>query len=196
MDNFCAGCGSPIFPGNRFCTKCGRSVRQEQVPQYFTREIPLIIKSLSARIMACGIIWTVVAGLQLLCGFVLLCVMSLTSNWNSDYIFALCIYGILGGLNLKEAINQLKYRKIILTDYIGIVWKNRICLSNCFIYIWNAFVIINGLVAANPVALLFALLIAAAIIVDFVCIKIYVKTNSALFLQLENAQEIQEKTYV
>lgn len=31
----------------------------------------------------------VVAGLQLLCGFVLLCVMSLTSNWNSDYIFAL-----------------------------------------------------------------------------------------------------------
>ena len=137
--------------------------------------------------MACGIIWTVVAGLQLLCGFVLLCVMSLTSNWNSDYIFALCIYGILGGLNLKEAINQLKYRKIILTDYIGIVWKNRICLSNCFIYIWNTFVIINGLVAANPVALLFALLIAAAIIVDFVCIKFYVKTNSALFLQLENA---------
>lgn len=128
MDNFCAGCGSPIFPGNRFCTKCGRPVRQEQVPQYFTREIPLIIKSLSARIMACGIIWTVVAGFQLLCGFVLLCVMSLTSNWNSDYIFAL--------------------------------------------------------------------LIAAAIIVDFVCIKIYVKTNSALFLQLENAQEMQEKTYV
>lgn len=42
-------------------------------------------------------------------------------------------------------------------------------------------------------ALLFALLIAAAIIVDFVCIKIYVKTNSALFLQLENAQEMQEK---
>lgn len=78
--------------------------------------------------MACGIIWTVVAGLQLLCGFVLLCVMSLTSNWNSDYIFAL--------------------------------------------------------------------LIAAAIIVDFVCIKIYVKTNSVLFLQLENAQEMQEKTYV
>jgi hypothetical protein len=37
------------------------------------------------------------------------------------------------------------------------------------------------------VALLFALLIAAAIIVDFVCIKFYVKTNSALFLQLENA---------
>ena len=56
--------------------------------------------------------------------------------------------------------------------------------------------IINGLVAANPVALLFALLIAAAIIVDFVCIKIYVKTNSALFLQLENAQEMQEKVYV
>ena len=45
-------------------------------------------------------------------------------------------------------------------------------------------------------ALLFALLIAAAIIVDFVCIKIYVKTNSALFLQLENAQEMQEKVYV
>lgn len=62
--------------------------------------------------------------------------------------------------------------------------------------IWNVFVIINGLVAANPVALLFALLIAAAIIVDFVCIKIYVKTNSALFLQLENAQEMQEKVYV
>ena len=37
---------------------------------------------------------------------------------------------------------------------------------------------------------------AAAIIVDFVCIKIYVKTNSALFLQLENAQEMQEKVYV
>ena len=62
--------------------------------------------------------------------------------------------------------------------------------------IWNVFVIINGLVAANPVALLFALLIAAAIIVDFVCIKIYVKTNSALFLQLENAQEMHEKVYV
>lgn len=190
--NFCARCGAPINHNNKFCPQCGSPIQIQQTQQNFKIIIPPIIKSLSDRITLSAVLWIIIASVQLLFGFVLLCAVSLTSDWEIDYIISLIVYFLFGGLNLREGIKLLKYKKTILTDFVGIVWENRICFESCASYLWNAYVVFNGFVAGDCFSLMFAFLGASVIIVDFVTIKLFVKNNKESFLHLEKSQSCED----
>ncbi len=188
--NFCVGCGASITHNNQYCSRCGKPVRNEQVNQIFKNVVPPMIKALSSRITLTAVLWIVIASLHLFCGLFLLCVASLTFDWNTNYINAMKIYFASGGLNLPKGIGLLKYKKTILTDYVGIVRRNRICFSSSIDYMLNACVVF--MVGNGGVSLFFALLTASAIIIDFVSIKVFVSKNKESFLLLEKSQITEE----
>lgn len=186
--NFCSECGTSISHDIKYCPQCGNLVGNELTNQVLKNATPPMIQVLSRRITLVSVFWMVIASMQLSLGILLFFIALFLGEWSSDNIIALILYFSLGGLNLTESIKMLKYKQKILNDYVGIVWSNRIGVSTCLNYIWNAYVVFNGLVYKNIFSVFFALVIASAIIIDFLTIKIFVLKNRNSFLLLEKAQ--------
>lgn len=187
-NNFCPACGTALAHNSQFCPNCGNAIRNEYNHQMFQQSVPQIVRSLSERITISAVIWLVIAGIQLILGTFLVCVASLTFDWNEEYIFAILVYFVFGSLNIKEAIRLLKYQKTILSDYVGIVWENRICFGSCLNYLWNGVILFSCLTTGDVFFLFFAFLLAGAIFVDLTIIKLFVRKNKESFLQLEKSQ--------
>ena len=187
-NNYCVGCGTAVTHDGQYCQKCGKPVSYQPIQYGNKLRIPAIIKSLSDRMTVSIIFWLIIAGLQLLLGMFLLSVASLTQDWNIDYIWAIIVCFVLGGLNTAESIKMFKYKRKIMTDYVGIVWENRIDWTTCINYIWNTYVVFNCLMAGNVVSLFMAFLTASVIVIDFLSIKMFIRNNKESFIQLEKIQ--------
>lgn len=186
--NFCVHCGSPITHNSQFCTQCGNQIKIEHTFSSYKFSTPPIITSLSSRISACAFLWIIIASIQLLCGLIVLSDSAKHLTYSPENIFAGIICAIMGFFNLKEGIRLKKYKKAILIDYVGIIWENKISWSTCFYLIWNGFIALICFVSGNEVAIFFSILLASAILVDLFFIKLYIKRNRDIFLQLEKSQ--------
>ena len=187
-NNFCVSCGCPVSPNIQICPGCGKVVSSLQTQQMFLHQTPSLIRVLSNRINCSAIIWQIIATFQLLFALLIVLIASLTSTWNWENIFTLICYVFLGVMNTREAVRMFKYKDTIVNNYIGIIYDNRICASTCLNYVWNIFVVISGLFTAILFNIIFALVIASAIIIDFALIRLFIKKNKESFLQLEKSQ--------
>ena len=108
---YCQYCGTPIADDAKFCSNCGKAVWQAP-----TSETPIndetkknaeqhnLINKLSSRLKTNGIIWIVIASIQILVG-----------------LFGVWFTLIVGVLNIFSAITDIKNSKRILTNPNGLV---------------------------------------------------------------------------
>lgn len=101
MAKFCTRCGSEVNEEAVVCLKCGCAVPKDKPAGVSESNI---LTTVSQRININGIIWIVVASLQILIG--------LSGAFT-------CI--IVGVLNLISVIKDIKYSKAILENPVGIV---------------------------------------------------------------------------
>ncbi len=113
---YCAKCGKKLPDDSVFCNGCGYHQYGGQQPyggqpsqaaynQYADRNL---LNELSHRYQINGIIWIVVAAIQLFLG-----------------LFFFWIYLIVGGINMVWAIQDMNYSKSVLNNPVGIVGKVR-----------------------------------------------------------------------
>lgn len=97
---YCMKCGKELFDEAVICPGCGCPTNRTvvQPPQ------PELLQQLSERVKTNGVIWLVVAAIQILCGVFF--------NW---YLL------VVGVLNVVTAIQDLSYSKTVLTTPAGIV---------------------------------------------------------------------------
>lgn len=109
---FCTNCGKQLSDEAAFCSVCGKPVSAPMAPAY-TPVAPAyapvqsnadLVNKLSERVKMNGIIWIVIAVIQILVG--------LLGAW-----FTL----IVGVLNIISAIKDLQYSKTVLQNPTGIV---------------------------------------------------------------------------
>lgn len=113
---FCSYCGNEVHEKAVVCVKCGCPVNKPQsvsgsgTPAQSNpfAESRNIVATISQRIQINGIIWCVIAGLQILSGIAV--------NW---------VLLIIGALNLVSAIQDLNYSKSFPQRPVGIVAKVR-----------------------------------------------------------------------
>lgn len=128
---FCTNCGMQMADDAKFCVRCGKAA--EQSSQTWQWESPSLskdqqlINTLSARVKINGIIWLVIAGIQILIG--------LLGAW---------VTLIVGVMNIISAIQDIKISKRILSNQINIV-KTYQPLTNAIItLIYN--IVIGGVI--------------------------------------------------
>lgn len=186
-NQFCSACGTHLNYNSQVCGKCGKPVSNMQTQELFEQKTPSLIMKLSERITISAILWLCYASFQLLLAFICICTALVTANWEGIYIIAIFKYGSIGGLNLFYAIKDLKYSKQILTDYVGILFKNRIHFSSILLYIWNGYVAINVLFLDSDFLLMISLVGISAMIVDVIFIRFFIMKNKDSFIEIEIA---------
>ncbi len=127
---YCPRCGREFLPNARFCCSCGCPIPApsgQPAATYpaapaggFVYGQKTLVQQLSERYKINGIIWIVVAGLQLLIGLFL--------NW---------IVLIIGVLNLISALQDLSFSKTVLTNPVGIVDKNESLVGPIITLVYN-----------------------------------------------------------
>jgi hypothetical protein len=131
---YCQYCGTQLDDDSRFCTQCGKNLSQPSQnapnPNYqfnrpdVNREL---IGKLSSRLKTNGIIWIVIASIQILIG--------VCGVW-----FTL----IVGVLNLISAITDIKSSNRILVDQSNIVGTYESLVSPIITLVYNA--VIGGII--------------------------------------------------
>ncbi len=188
LKRFCTSCGAQINNTVQVCPFCGNPAVNTQSEELLKKAAPALISTLINRLTASAVLWFCISGIQLMIALAIFCINTLIDDWNTASVRTIFISGIFGGLNIWGAILNLKTKKSIVTDYVGIVSKNRIQFSSVIIYLWNGYVIFGLLASNNFLSFLFLLLVIAALIVDLFFIKLFVIRNKDSFYELERSQ--------
>lgn len=128
---YCTKCGKEIENDAAFCAYCGAPTKEtntgpsNQNTSYSANQN--IVTTISQRLKTNGIIWIVVAALQILIG--------LCGAW-----FTL----IVGATNLYSAIQDINYSKSFAANPVGIVEKVRPTTSAIITLVFN--IIIGGVI--------------------------------------------------
>ncbi len=112
---FCSRCGRVMRDGERFCCACGQPTRHTAAPPPPPSPVPpvppfgvtadhTVLQTLSQRLNTNGIIWIVIAALQILAG--------IAFDW---------FMVVIGVLNIISAIQDMQYSKEVLSNPVGIV---------------------------------------------------------------------------
>ena len=131
MAKFCTHCGNEVNEEAAVCLKCGcaipRTMHNNITGGCSTVDLTNFINVISQRIKTNGIIWIVIAGLQIL--------MGISFNW---------LLLIVGILNLISSIQDLNYSKEIMNKPIGIVAKMKPLTGTIVVLIYN--LVIGGVI--------------------------------------------------
>ena len=140
---YCPFCGAVLVENATFCHRCGRSVNG--VPRQPKSRQWELLETLSARYRINGIIWIVIAALQLLLGLIYLMEWSLSGLWISG----------VGVLNLLSAVRDLQNSRRIMIDPTGIVASCQPLTSTIIAMVYNT--VVGGFigVAGNIYYLIF-----------------------------------------
>ena len=129
---YCRYCGTKLNDDANFCSRCAKPTSQAQKEPHKTQTTTKthsnqeLINTLSSRLNMCGIIWIVVASLQILIG--------LCGAW-----FTL----IVGVLNIISAIKDIQSSKNILTNPNGIVAAHEPLTNPIIVLVYN--ILIGGI---------------------------------------------------
>lgn len=182
----CVQCTSIIDDCANFCPICG--MKQPQIYARYIRQVPFLIRQLGSRLTAKAVIWIVIGGLQcflsLLCFGCLLFVQGDTVNM----LLNIAIYGTLGGLNIYQAVKDLKYSKIIQQNFVGILEDTKIKKADYLLWGYNILIGIFSMTGGGGIFILIGALAIAAVVVDALLIRAFVKANWNGFLALEQSQ--------
>ena len=126
---FCSNCGRQLADAAMFCDVCGNTVGNTMG---YNTHVNVnvnnnLVDQLSVRYKVNGIIWIVVAAIQMLTG--------IAFNW---------ILLAIGVLNLLSAIQDLNYSGSMRTNPVGIVDKVRPIVNPIIVLVYN--VIFGGVV--------------------------------------------------
>ena len=130
---YCQYCGTHLVDDAKFCSNCGKTTGQffyekKSYPESSSSNSrQQIINTLSSRLKTNGIIWLVIACIQILIG--------LFGAW-----FTL----IVGALNIYSAITDIKNSKLILSNQNGIVKAYEPITKAIIALIYN--IVIGGLI--------------------------------------------------
>lgn len=131
MARFCTNCGNEVDENAVVCVKCGcanpGASTQNAQAGYTSFASASIVDTITQRIKINGIIWIVIAGIQILTGF------SLGWNWF-----------IVGALNLISSIQDLNYSKAFPNNPVGIVAKMKPLVGAIIVLIYN--LVIGGII--------------------------------------------------
>ena len=116
MGNFCTRCGKELNYNARFCANCGNDLSGTSN----INNAKGLLKQLSDRYLTNGIIWIVVAAIQIIIG--------ITINW-------VCL--IVGVLNLISGIQNINFSKSMLANPNGIIDKVRPLAGAIIVLIYN-----------------------------------------------------------
>ena len=128
---YCSHCGNEVNENAVVCIKCGCAIPGAQ-PFTNSRSAPFspnqdIVSTISQRIHTNGIIWIVIAAIQILLG-----------------IFANWMFLIVGVLNLVSSMQDINYSKSFLANPVGIVSKMKPLTGPIIILVYN--LIIGGVI--------------------------------------------------
>lgn len=161
---FCPNCGKERDEGN-FCAGCGYNFvadTQQNYSQSNVYQTKHTIEILAEKIKISVIIWSVIAGLQIVLGFFN---MFIFENITNGLIF----FGI-AALNIFAAYKDYQFSNTILSMPIGIVGKFQPLTSYIITLIYN---------------LIFGGVIGVAGTIYDLTIRNYVMTNATAFLSIE-----------
>lgn len=131
MVRYCTHCGNEINENAVVCVKCGcaiyRTSKQNSQVGYTPFASASIVDTITQRIKTNGIIWIVIAGIQIL--------MGISFNW---------ILLIVGVLNLISSIQDLNYSKAFADNPVGIVAKMKPLGGAIVVLIYN--LVIGGII--------------------------------------------------
>ena len=174
--SFCSNCGKKSDGGN-FCTGCGCRLNNQsnaapQQPQYaqqnYVQKNPVEI--LSEKIKISAIIWSVIAGLQIMIGLINFTVLFDASS-------GLILWGI-AALNIFAAYKDYKYSKEVKYRPVGIVAQYQPITSYIITLIYN---------------LIFGGVIGVAGSIYDLTVRNYVMTNVGVFNDIENSFNAQQQ---
>lgn len=131
MARFCTHCGNEVNENAVVCIKCGYAIPREQ-PFTNRQTSPFspsqdIVNTIAQRIHTNGIIWIVIAAIQILLG-----------------VFANWMFLIVGVLNLVSSIQDINYSKSFPLNPIGIVSKMKPLTGPLITLIYN--LLIGGVI--------------------------------------------------
>ncbi|MBE7028144.1 MAG: hypothetical protein E7407_03815 [Ruminococcaceae bacterium] len=131
MARYCTHCGNEVNENAVVCVKCGCAIPQTAAQSGQVGYNPFasasIINTITQRIKTNGIIWIVIAGIQIL--------MGISFNW---------ILLIVGVLNLASSIQDLNYSKEFPNNPVGIVAKMKPLGGAIVVLIYN--LVIGGII--------------------------------------------------
>lgn len=186
--NFCISCGKPT--GNRRCQNQSTAANQsnfnqqsytqqqsyqpnfqQNYSQPFTPTSKNVLQSLSEKEKLAGIVWIVVASIQVLLG------IGIVSFWNYTYFYLI----LIGGWNYYAASTRFKYSKQLLVNPIGVYQHYEKSLASVIVFIvLNA--VLGGIVGV------------AGAIYDLV-VRNYAMTNKEALMSFEEQARAQS-TYI
>lgn len=184
---FCDACGTEIEGNDTSCPYCGKIMNLYKSSNYYKNNIPDVIKRVMVSILRDSIVWYIVAYIQITFGGMLLLVN--IEHWR--YLQSIVCLGIIavGVLNIIYASRQLKYRRRIQTDYVGITYKARYSIYVIIMYILNVAIAVLFISTRLLIyILLFGGATIAALLFDSVGYRSTVKKNKDSLLILENFQ--------
>lgn len=160
---FCSHCGNQIHQQAVICPFCGCSATVNQTTYQQNTygnmgNSKSVLDVLSERYKINGIIWIVIAGLQILLG-----ITNIVGYW-----FTM----IVGALNLVFGIKDINYSKELLTKPTGIVDKVKPLTGPIITLVYN--LIIGGVIGV------------AGAIYYLIAIRQYVMDNESTFREYEN----------
>lgn len=135
MARFCTHCGNEVHEQAVVCVKCGCALPNNQafVNNHYSQNIhnelvtSNIVSTISQRIKTNGIIWIVIAIIQILLG--------ITLNW---------FFLIVGALNLVSSIQDINYSNSFPQNPIGIVDKVKPLVGPIITLVYN--LVIGGVI--------------------------------------------------
>lgn len=116
MGNFCSNCGKELVDNAKFCDNCGSGLNGTAN----INNAKSLLSQLSDRYKINGIIWIVVAAIQVILG--------ITINW-------ICL--IVGVLNLISGIQDINFSKSMLVTPNGIIDKIKPLTGAIIVLIYN-----------------------------------------------------------
>ena len=116
MGNFCSNCGKELNNNAKFCDNCGSGLNGTAN----INNAKSLLSQLSDRYKINGIIWIVVAAIQVILG--------ITINW-------ICL--IVGVLNLISGIQDINFSKSMLVTPNGIIDKIKPLTGAIIVLIYN-----------------------------------------------------------
>lgn len=129
---YCQYCGTQLVDDAKFCSNCGKmtvqiSHEEKQHSETSSNNHQNIVNTLSSRLKTNGIIWLVIACVQILIG-----------------LFGVWFTLIVGALNIISAITDIKNSKRILSNQNGIVKAYEPITNAIIALIYN--VVIGGII--------------------------------------------------
>ena len=131
MGKYCIHCGNEVNENAVVCVKCGCEIPRTSTQSSYVGNASVnpntIVNTIAQRVKTNGIIWIIVAGIQILMGLLL--------NW---------IFLIVGVLNLISSIQDLNYSKEIPNNPVGIVAKMKPLVGAIVVLIYN--LVVGGVI--------------------------------------------------